>query len=120
MAVVIEKVEVRRSGPGLTRLVATVSGDRPGELFFEVEDRFAPYFRAGRADCFVAALLPESAMHGSDIVSRGPVSEQILCQLNTFLCPVLATICGARTINIKAPLAAENTAAAGAVGTGIT
>jgi hypothetical protein len=120
VAVVIEKVEVRESGRGLTRLVATLSGDRPGELFFEVEDRFAPYFRAGRADCFVAALLPESAMHGIDIVSRVPVGERLLFQLNTFLCPALATVYGARTIKITAPLAAENTAAAGAVGTGIT
>lgn len=120
MAVVIEKVEVRGSGRGLTRLVATLSGDRPPELFFEAEDRFARYFRAGRADGFVAALLPESAMQGSDIVSRVPVSEQLLFQLNTFLCPVLGSLYGARTIGITAPPAAENPAAAGGVGTGIT
>lgn len=120
MAVVIEKVEVRGSGSGLTRLVATLSGDRPGELFFEVEDRLARYFRPGRADAFVAALLPESAMHGGDIVSHVPVSESLLFQLNTFLCPVLGSVYGARKIEITAPPAAGNTAAAGAVGTGIT
>ncbi|NLV31785.1 MAG: hypothetical protein GXY47_11610 [Acidobacteria bacterium] len=120
VAVVIEKAEVRGSAAGRTRLVATLSGDRPGELFFEVEERLARHFRPGRADCFVAALLPESAMHGIDIVSRVPVGERLLFQLNTFLCPVLATVYGARTIKITAPLAAENTAAAGAVGTGIT
>lgn len=107
-------------GKQKARLTAKISGEKAGTLFFEVEEKFGKYFDASRADCFVAALLPQAAMDGVDIESRVPVSERLLFQLNTFLCGVLAKVYEQRKITITAPLAEECAENAGAVGTGIT
>lgn len=63
-------------------------------------------------------------MDGNDIESRVPVSETLLFQLNTFVCPVLHEAYGeiyrVRKIEIRAPLIADNTETAGAVGAGLS
>ena len=104
----------------LAKISVILSGEKAGELFFEVGLEYAKYFAVDRADCFVLALLPQAAMDGVDIVSRVPVSERLLFQINTFLCGTLAEVYTQRKIKITAPIVREKLENAGAVGTGIT
>jgi len=119
--IIIERVSLRRErNKGVVKLEAVLSGEKSGTLFFEVAEKFGKFFDVTKADCFVAALLPQAAMDGVDIESRVPVSERLLFQLNTFLCEILGKIYRQKPIHISAPLATGTPATAGAVGTGIT
>lgn len=109
-----------KSGTGTTKISVILTGEKSGELFFEVAEKYGKFFAADRADCFVLALLPQAAIDGVDIESRVPVSERLLFQLNTFLCGVLAEVYKQRKIKITAPIISERLENAGAVGTGLT
>ena len=51
-------------------------------LWFSVDEEYASYLWSESADAFVCAMLWYAMVTGSDIVSEGPVSEQMLFSVN--------------------------------------
>lgn len=118
--IIIDKV-ILKKGHTASRLSAIIIIDGiQKEMFFEVDQTYGKYFCETRADCFVVALLPQAAMDGQDIVSRIPVSERLLFQLNFFLCVVLARVYQKKKIKVSAPADDRIIENSGAVGTGLT
>ena len=73
-----------------TALIANVTIDgKQKELFFKVDNEFASYLTYEVGDAFVIGLLHRAMQMGHDIVSRAPVSENLLYGITKFLIPNL-------------------------------
>ncbi len=104
-----------------TALIANVTIDgKQKELFFKVDNEFASYLTYEVGDAFVIGLLHRAMQMGHDIVSRAPVSENLLYGITKFLIPNL--LMGDKNlhhISINADVV-PSPKSAGAAGTGLS
>jgi bacterioferritin-associated ferredoxin len=105
-----------------TRLCCVIEVDGIAqELWFEVENEYAPCLCTERSDAYVIGLLNWAMRHRHDITCELPMCEELHYQLTAFLIPALAkTSKNLYPVRIIAPLDNGLISNAGAVGSGLS
>lgn len=62
--------------------------DEAFELWYEVDENYAPYLCTERNDAFVLAVLHFAMVTGNDITCEGDISNELFHTLNTYLIPL--------------------------------
>jgi hypothetical protein len=85
----IHPVEVTANAGKVRARSRIVNGSGEQDLWFELDEAYAPYLVRDRLDAFLVALLQRAMRDGEDIVVRGPVSEKLLYNLRSYYLPIL-------------------------------
>lgn len=90
-------------------------------IWFKVDEEYGKYLCHERNDAYLIACLNFAMRNNHDIVSQGPITEDLLFKIETYLIPaLLENNPNFHNVKISTPISNEMLPNAGAVGTGIS
>lgn len=98
----------------------TINGIKK-KIWFKVNDEYGKYLCDERNDAYLIACLNYAMRNGHDIVSRHPVTETLLYNIETYLIPALIeNNPNFHEVKIESQISNEILPSAGGIGTGIS